>query len=135
MNGVDMIKAIPWYIFYPVLVSMALLLLAAWRLPVWIASRAERQTKNEAKQIASQEWLVKGVEFGEEGGALKLHTNDAKREELVLSIRPGHPDLPAFKTLQPLNVVRFEFQEESMECALEVDLCGYLRLREARTWA
>jgi hypothetical protein len=51
------------------------------------------------------------------------------RWAFILSVRPGHPDIELFRKLKAGDIVEFEPLTEGMECALEHELCGYLRIK------
>lgn len=51
------------------------------------------------------------------------------RRKFTLPVRPGHPDIEQFRRLKTGDTVEFEPLSEGMECALEHELCGYLRIK------
>ena len=51
------------------------------------------------------------------------------RWKVTLPVRPGHPDIDKFRHLKTGDTVEFEALSEGMECALDHELCGFLRIK------
>lgn len=51
------------------------------------------------------------------------------RWKVTLPVRPGHPDIDKFRQLKTGETVEFEALSTGMECALDHELCGFLRIK------
>ncbi len=83
-----------------------------------------------AKKIALSLWLVDGQPMLNEGFAVvRFRHMSFGRWRFILPVRSGHPDIEHFRRLQEGDTVEFEPLSEGMDCALEHELCGYLRIK------
>jgi len=71
------------------------------------------------------------VEEDEEDGfvVVRFRHMSFGRWKFTLPVRPGHPDIEQFRRLRTGDTVEFEPLTEGMECALDHELCGYLRIK------
>jgi len=48
---------------------------------------------------------------------------------VIVPVRPGHPDIDKFQNLRKGETVEFEALSKGMDCALENEICGFLRIK------
>ena len=83
-----------------------------------------------AKKIALSLWRVDGNPMIRDGFAvMQFRHMSWGRQYFILPVRPGHPDIEQFRRLIHGDTVEFKPLPEGMECALEHELCGYLRIK------
>ncbi|MGC9598864.1 MAG: hypothetical protein ABSE18_00570 [Minisyncoccia bacterium] len=124
----------PAIVFYPIVIALFLsfvgpttyLLLNEKR---WRQNATEHSVMN-AKIVASSLWCVGGKPMiTDEGTTVRFNHFSWPSRSFILPVRPGHPDITRFGKLHEGNTVEFEALPEVMECSLEHELCGYLRIR------
>lgn len=115
---------------------IVLVVTTAWFLFVFLPRMSKKSaevTKKNAASFSAEEWRVQdcGVFWGDDGKlesiVLKIQSLDFKHVTL-LTFRPAHPDVGRLQDLQKYDFVGFAVLEECLPCALETEICGYLRL-------
>lgn len=130
----DRFQEIPDPIFYLVFgvlpgIGILLTLFAVFTYRRWSRVAAEA-VLYDAKRIAASSWHVEGTR--DTGGllAIWLRNTSWSQWSFLLPIRPGHPDIDQFRKLKTGDIVKFTSLSEGMDCALEHELCGVLRIKK-----
>ncbi len=84
---------------------------------------------DKAKQIASSLWKVENPKIIDDDVVIRLRHLSWSTQSFILPVRPGHPDIHKFRNLRGGETIEFEALNSGMECALEHELCGYLRIK------
>lgn len=122
-------------VFYPVFMVFALLVLGPM---LYLLINQKKWSRiatmgnvYSAKKVALSLWRVDGDPMVGKDFAVLCFTHMSWRNYFfVLPVRPGHPDIEQFRQLKNNDTVEFDALSEGMECALEYELCGYLRIKE-----
>ena len=123
-----------WLLLVIVFVTIFLALLIFYLSSLRDKERDEKRAREQARQIVSDEWqAINHGGFSDAKGrpmavVLEIQTLDCKKRKQI-PFRPAHPSIADIQTLEPYDIISFEFVEEGMECALGNDVCGYLRLK------
>lgn len=130
----DLFRNTPEHIFYLVFIGFTAFMLG---FAVYVilghkhwAQRVTMRYAQQAQNVATSLWRVDGDPFRNgEWIVMKFAHVWWESKTFVLTIRPEHPDIKQFHRLNSGEVVEFEPLSESMECALDFELCGYLRIK------
>ncbi len=107
---------------------------------IWILVNQKRWSRiatadsvQNAKKIALSLWQVlSDPMYSEEKGSwtfVKFQHFSFGNWIVILPVRPGHPDVEQFRSLREGNTVEFEALSKGMDCALENEICGFLRIK------
>lgn len=130
------IRESPAWLFY----GFVALASAPAFITIWILTHQKRWSRiatansvQNAKKMALSLWQVskEHSSLGEKDGWVFVefrHFSFGNWTVLVL-VRPGHPDVEQFRSLQKGDTVEFEALSQGMDCALEHELCGFLRIK------
>jgi hypothetical protein len=129
-----LIRDTPAVIFYPVFFGFVVLAIGP---TLWIMINQRRwsrlATKGSvlnAKKITLSLWKVDGnPRVIDDFVVARFRHLSFGRWVFTLPVRPGHPDIEMFRQLNDGEKVEFEALSEGMECALEHELCGFLRIK------
>ena len=130
----SLIRDTPDHIFYPVFIGVIALSVGPI---IWIMINQRRWSRLassgsvlNAKKVASSLWHVDGEPMVKGGWAvMRFRHLSFGRQSFILPVRPGHPDIKLFQQLKHDDVVEFEQLSEGMDCALDHELCGFLRIK------
>ncbi len=90
------------------------------------------KAREKAFHMAQKKWYIKDYFLHKSGSAILLiYSEGQKREKIKLVFRPHHPSIKAIRNLWYLDIVEFEFQDKPLECALESELCAYLKVKSS----
>lgn len=130
-----LIRDIPAYILYPVVIGFVVLVLIPVLITIFghkmLAQGEEIRSVRNAQKVALSLWRVDGWPMNKGGGwtVMRFRHLSWSRQYFVLPVRPAHPDIEQFRKLNNGDVVEFEPLQKGMECALEHELCGFLRIK------
>src|SRR5690348_11404239 len=130
----SMIRDAPPYIFYPLwlglmIIGSLVIYMMTFGYRKWARS-ATRESVMSAKKVALSLWRVDGdAQTIDDFAVVRFKHLSWGRVSFVLPVRPGHPDLKKFTELQSGDTVEFESLDQGMECALEHELCGFIRIK------
>ncbi len=119
---------------WTVLITVAVMVLG-WVL--WILVNQKRwsrmakiQCAGAASQVITSLWLVDGAPVLEDDCAsVKFAHFSWRGWHFILLVCAEHPDIERFRCLGDGDTVEFELVPQGMGCALEDELCGYLRIK------
>lgn len=110
--------------------------------------------RNQALEISKLEWYVKGASFNSEtevwlltqsgwmnmnkkpglmfknSAFITLASVGGNRKVFDLAIRPNHPSKALVRDLEFLQKIKFDFNQEPLQCCLPHEFCAYLTIRE-----
>jgi hypothetical protein len=129
-----LIRDTPANIFYPVAIGILVLVTGPL---LWILINQKRWSRmatvgsiENAKKIARSLWRVSGpVLLKDDAAVMRFRHFSFGRWSFILPVRCGHPDIEQFRQLKDGDIVEFEPLSAGMECALEHELCGFLRIK------
>ncbi len=130
----QVLRDTPAGIFYPIFIVFALVTLGPVTLLLfghkkWALSASKRSVLR-AKKVALSMYRVDGPIMLKEGSAVMCFRHLSwSHLGFVLPVRPGHPDIERFCRLRDGDEVAFDPLEECLECAIEHELCGFLRIK------
>jgi len=133
----SLVRDTPAGIFWSVAVGFTILVgLVLWILinqKRWSRSAKSGDVQN-VKKVALSLWQVekhfaKTDKDGSSWVAVQFKHVSWSNWIFILPVRPGHPDIEQFRQLKVGDTVEFEALSEGMECALEHELCAYLRIK------
>ena len=130
---VQLVRDTPAEIFYPVFIGFTILApgLFFWMLvnqKRW-SRMATKDSVFKAKKVVLSLWCAENPMIIEGSPVIRFRHVSFGRQSFILPVRPGHPDIEQFRRLKDGDTVEFESLSEGMECALEHELCGYLRIK------
>ena len=132
---VSLIRDTPAYIFYPIYFGfMVVMIFVLYTITFGHKKWARMATKgsvDNAKKVALSLWRVDGNVRTtiDKFTVVQFRHLSWGRASFILPVRPGHPDVKKFATLHDGDTVEFEPLEQGMECALEHELCGFIRIK------
>ena len=99
-----------------------------------MAEKGKKRAMETAMNIVNDEWQIidylvsENLKGKTESLTLELQSvNDLKRRHII-SFRPGHPSIPVIKNYKKYQLICFEFIEKGLECSLEMEVNGYLKV-------
>jgi hypothetical protein len=91
--------------------------------------------KKNARRIARLSWYVKDTTPFENACLLHMFSQERERKEIALFFNSDHPSSEVIGGLTHLDIVKFDFQEEPLECAVPMERCAYLQVRKVGHFA
>ena len=134
MEAVEILRSIPTPVFFYgfVLLLLALVLfILGMRGMARMAQRDTERSVDRASKVASSLWHVSGETTIKDGWAVMRfsHLSWPNQNNFILPVGPEHPDIEQFRQLKDGDTVEFEALQEGMDCSLEHELFGFLRIR------
>jgi hypothetical protein len=129
---------IDWHFVYTGIAIMALgVIFAFWFVYKMTIGSKKIASKilGAARKIATRRWYVKERVLLQAGTGLELIAEGGVRWKVYIPFRPAHPDIELIHSLEHMDIVEFQVVETVMDCALETETCGYLRLKKVGHFA
>jgi len=129
----SLLRDTPAHVFYPVVLGFMVLIVGSFAYILLNQGRwsraATRGSVLNAKKVAMSLWSVETPRIIQGCPVIRFRHMSWGRWSFVLPVRPGHPDVERFSQLRHGDTVEFESLAKGMDCALEHELCGYLRIK------